>query len=107
MPQLSVTDRSPNLGTGIMFMKDHCGVLSHCISTLLQKLRQMSSKSQHLKTSGGILPSGPVLLLSLSDVFTFLNSSRVMDYHLYLNPHTLLVLSRLVLLLLVYCPETY
>ena len=36
----------------------------------------MSSRSQHLKTSGGI-PSGPALLPSLSDVFTFLNSSRV------------------------------
>ena len=59
-----------------MFMKDHCGGLSHCISILFQKLRQMSSKSQHLKTSGGT-PSGPALLPSLSDVFTLLNSSRV------------------------------
>ena len=59
-----------------MFMKDHCGGLSLCISTLLQKLRQMSSKSQHLKTSGRI-PFGPALLPSLSDVFTHLNSSRV------------------------------
>ena len=50
-----------------MFMQDHCGGLSLCISTWLQKLRQMSSKSQHLKTSGGI-PSGPALLPSLSDV---------------------------------------
>ena len=59
-----------------MFMKDHCRSLSQCINTLLQKLRQMSSKSQHLKTSSGI-PSGPALLPSLSDVFTLLNSSRV------------------------------
>ena len=43
-----------------MFMKDHCGGLSHCINILLQKLRQMSSKSQHLKPSGRI-PSGPAL----------------------------------------------
>ena len=59
-----------------MFIKDHCGFWSQCISTLLQKLRQMSSKSHHLKTFSGI-PSGPALLPSLSDISTFLNSSRV------------------------------
>ena len=36
----------------------------------------MSSKLQHLQTFGGI-PFGPAPLPSLSDVFTFLNSSRV------------------------------
>ena len=69
-------DRSPDFGTGIMFIYDHKSGLSLSRSALLQKSRHISSKSQDLYTSGGI-SSGPAALHNLSEDLTFRNSSIV------------------------------
>ena len=71
-----VLDRSPDFGTGTMFMKDHRSGLSFSIKALLQNSRQVSSKSHNLKTSGG-MPSGPAAFPVFSEDLTFLNSAKV------------------------------
>ena len=66
-------------------MKDHRSGLSFSMRALLQNSRQVSSKLQALKTSGG-MSSGPAAFPVLREDLTFLNSARVKGSSLISRP---------------------